>query len=131
VESHNRRTPRFGIICLCLAGGCGPVDTPAPVRNAPQEPPPQVAAEASQPKLVESHWPDGTLWVRKYVRHKPDGSSVLEGLYTEWHPSGEKAYEVSFSAGKKHGIATRWHKGGQKWIVEAYDNGKRHGPSTV
>lgn len=131
MELHNRRTRGIGLICLCVAGGCGQIDAPPPVRNAPEEPPPQVLAEASRPKLVETHWPDGTLWVRKYVRHKADGSSVLEGLYTEWHPNGVKAYEVTFVGGKKHGIATRWHKNGQKWIEETYDHGMRHGPSTI
>ncbi len=130
MESHHRRTRGIGIICLCLAGGCEQIDTP-PVREAAVEPPPQVATEASRPQLVEKHWPDGTLWIRTHVRDKADGSSVFEGLYTEWHPSGGKAYEVTFVEGKKHGIATRWHKSGRKWIEETYDHGKRHGPSSV
>ncbi len=78
-------------------------------------------------QIVEQHWPDGRLRLRKEVLRNPDGTVVDHGPYTRWHKNGAMEYQTTFVRGKKHGTATRWHMNGQEWIEEHYLDGKRHG----
>jgi hypothetical protein len=91
-------------------------------------PPPGPGEELS---IVEDHWEDGTLRLRKQVLQKADGEVVNHGRYTRWHKNGRKEYEAVFIRGRKQGVAISWHKNGRKWLVERYRDGKRHGISTT
>ena len=104
------------IVLLCMPAGCT-----HGVRKAPCSPP------AGCVEVVEDHWPDGKLRLRKHVLRSADGTPVDHGLYTRWHTNGRKEYEATFVRGLKEGIETRWHRNGQKWLEAHYVRGQRHG----
>ena len=98
---------------------------------------PQMADEASpapdaiETQIVEEHWPNGQLRLRKHVLTNEDGTTVDHGLYERWHDNGQKEYEVAYDHGKKEGTETRYHKNGAKWTQREFRDGKRNGPSTT
>ena len=104
-------------LCLCLPAGCTYGNRPAPMD-------PQV----EKVDIVETHWPNGKLRVRKEVIRAPEGTLVDHGLYTQWYTNGRKEYEAVFVRGKVHGVETQWHRNGQKRTEQHYDHGLRHGP---
>jgi antitoxin component YwqK of YwqJK toxin-antitoxin module len=82
---------------------------------------------ADKLELVEEHWPNGQLRLRKQVLHREDGSVVDHGSFKRWHDNGKKEYEAVFVEGKKEGTTIRYHKNGRKAAQQEYRNGKRHG----
>ena len=106
----------------CLVAGCKYGDTnAASIRRA--------AAPAEDVRVIEQHWPDGSLRIRRQVLQGPDDTWVNHGSYTRWYDSGGKEYQASFLDGRKHGTETRWHQNGQKHAEAHYVNGQRHGVS--
>jgi|GEM_PF-1864996 len=83
---------------------------------------------AEDVRVVEEHWPDGTLRLRKHVVAGSDGVDVDHGAFVRWYDNGLKEYEGFFVYGKVHGIETAWHRNGQKRTEQHYDHGLRHGP---
>ncbi len=86
---------------------------------------------ARETEVIEEHWPDGTLRLRKHVLRESDGAVVDHGLYSRWYDTGGKEYEVTFVMGKKHGLATFRHRNGRKWIEEHYVDGLPHGVRSI
>ena len=84
----------------------------------------------AQATLVEEHWPDGQLQLRKQVQVQADGTTVDHGKFERWHDNGKKEYEATFVRGKKEGTTIRYHRNGQKATQQEYLKGQRHGPST-
>jgi antitoxin component YwqK of YwqJK toxin-antitoxin module len=84
----------------------------------------------AQATLVEEHWPDGQLRLRKQVLVQEDGTTVDHGSFERWHDNGNKEYEATFVLGKKEGTTIRYHRNGQKATQQEYLKGERHGPST-
>ena len=83
----------------------------------------------AQTKLVEEHWPDGRLQLRKHVLVLEDGRSVDHGKFERWHDNGEKEYEAVFVLGRKEGTTIRYHRNGRKSNQQEYRKGERHGRS--
>ncbi len=79
-------------------------------------------------RVVEDHWPDGKLRLRKHVLANSDGTTVDHGAFTRWYDNGVKEYEGLFIRRKVHGLETTWHRNGQKRTEQHYDHGLRHGP---
>ena len=82
-------------------------------------------------EVVEQHWPDRTVRLRKEVIRNLEGELVNHGTYTRWYDNGRKEYECTFIRGQKHGITTMWHRNGRKWTETHHVHGKRHGLSTT
>jgi len=82
-------------------------------------------------EVVEQHWPDGKLRLRKEVLRNADGSLTNHGAYARWYDNGQKEYETTFVHGKKHGTTTQWHRNGRKWTEEHHVDGQRQGKSTT
>jgi len=123
---------------LCLQVGCGPHTRKAPLEGPGEEEKPvgkEEPTERGQPlekrDVVEQHWPDGQLRLRKQVLRNPDGTLVNHGTYARWYSNGHKEYEAVLVRGKKHGTTTRWHKNGRKWSEQHYVNGQKHGASYI
>jgi hypothetical protein len=91
---------------------------------------PREIAVAPDPRveIVEDHWPNGQLRLRRHVLRQADGTLVDHGPYTTWHDNGQQAYEATFVEGKIHGLETQWHQNGRKRTEQHYDQGRRHGP---
>lgn len=89
-----------------------------------QKPP---ATAGAQTKVLEEHWPDGTLRKRETVLVEEDGTVVKHGPSTYWHRNGKKRYEATYEHGKLEGTATSWHDNGERAVMEQYVDGKRHG----
>jgi antitoxin component YwqK of YwqJK toxin-antitoxin module len=106
-----------GLMALGLVAGCQ-----QPAREA------QRAAPAAKAEVVEEHWPNGGLRVRKEVLRSRDGTLVDHGTYTGWYDNGQVEYHGMFVQGKVDGVATRYHRNGQKAVEEYYANGVREGP---
>ena len=83
----------------------------------------------AQTTLVEEHWPNGQLRLRKHVQIQADGTSVDHGTFQRWHDNGKKEYEANFVLGKKEGTTIRYHRNGRKATQQEYLKGERHGPS--
>ena len=88
---------------------------------------PGVTAVPEKVEVVEEHWPNGKLRLRREVTRAPDDTLVDEGRYTRWYDNGQKEYEGVFVHGKPDGVATSWHCNGLKWIEEHYVQGQREG----
>ena len=101
-------------------GGC---------RSTEKAPDRRVVEQKRAIQVVEQHYPDGSLRMRKEVTQNEEGDVVNHGPYERWFPDGQKEYRVVFVMGGKHGIETRWHKNGMKWSEAVYVNGLRHGTS--
>jgi len=86
---------------------------------------------AGPTQVVEEHWPNGRLKVRKELIASSKGGSVDHGTYERWYDNGQKEYEATFVHGQKDGPVTRWHKNGQKWVEEHYVAGQRHGVRSI
>lgn len=89
----------------------------------------QAALDDGTVRIVESHWPDGTLRERKSVRTAADGSEVEYGHYARWHVNGVQEVEVRIINGKKEGRQRFWHDNGKLWTEQWYVDGRRHGLS--
>jgi len=60
-------------------------------------------------RLVAHDW-----WASKVVFEPlPDAIAVRQGLYTAWHPNGQKRIEGNFSSGAPSGEFQRWYANGQ------------------
>jgi hypothetical protein len=91
----------------------------------------RTGADSEPVQVVEEHWPDGTLRVRKQVLRQDDGSLVEQGTFTRWFASGQKEYEATFARGVLDGVETRWHENGTKATEAHYVNGLRDGTRRV
>ena len=91
----------------------------------------QVSAQPSTGtvEVVEEHWPDGGLMLRKQVLRQPDGTRVDHGTFERWHKNGQREYEAVFVYGKKEGTTVRYHQNGRKSSQQEYRDGRRHGLS--
>jgi hypothetical protein len=65
-------------------------------------------------EVVEEHWPDGTLHVRRTAITTGDGSRLNHGPLSVWYETGELRSEGHWRHGQKHGHFVFWHKNGQK-----------------
>ena len=63
-----------------------------------------------------------------YLGQYKDGK--FDGLYTEWHPDGQKQREESYKNGIPNGSFTEWHENGQKKLTYVSENGRTVGPVT-
>jgi len=60
-------------------------------------------------RLVAHDW-----WASNVVSEPLHGGiAVREGLYTAWHPNGQKSIEGNFSSGTPNGEFERWYTNGQ------------------
>jgi antitoxin component YwqK of YwqJK toxin-antitoxin module len=84
---------------------------------------------SAQTTLVEEHWPNGQLRLRKHVLVQEDGTPVDHGRFQRWYDNGEKEYEAVFVLGEKEGTTVRFHRNGRKATQQEYVKGLRHGPS--
>ena len=111
---------RFTVLALlpALAFGCAPHAQPTPA-----------AQPTSRVEVVEEHWPDGQIMLRKHVLRQQDGTLVDHGSFQRWHVNGAKEYEIIFVLGEKDGTEIRYHRNGQAWTRCEYSNGKRNGAS--
>ena|GEM_PF-1926453 len=116
--ANMRRARGVLIVLLCVPAGC--------THRANMT---QCRSPAQRVEIVEEHWPDGKLRLRKHMLRGPDGTPINHGPYRRWHTDGRKEYEANFVRGEKDGIETRWHRNGQKWIEACYVRGRRHGVS--
>jgi antitoxin component YwqK of YwqJK toxin-antitoxin module len=105
------------VALLALVAGCQ-----QPAREA-QRSPPMAKAE-----VVEEHWPNGVLRLRKEVLRSSDGTVVDHGSYESWYDNGQIEYQGTFVQGKADGIARRFHRNGQKSVEESLAKGMRQGP---
>ena len=115
--SGNNRLVSFVLaVLLCLPAGCkhGAKKT-------------SLKGPAEKVEIVEQHWPDGKLRLRKHVLKHPDGTAVNHGTYSRWYNNAQKEYEAVFVMGRKEGTATLWHRNGKEWTEEHYVDGKKHG----
>ena len=89
------------------------------------------ASDASSPAtaVVEEHWPNGQLRLRKQVLRLADGATVDHGTFERWYSDGGKEYEAVFVDGGKEGTTVRYHRNGRIAASEEYRGGKRHGAS--
>lgn len=106
-----------GLMVLGFVAGCH-----QPTRDAAQ------AAPAAKAEVVEEHWPNGVLRLRKEVLRGRDGTGVDHGTYTGWYDNGQVEYQGTFVQGKVDGVATRYHRNGQKAVEEHFAHGLREGP---
>ena len=83
----------------------------------------------AQAALVEEHWPNGQLRLRKNVLRQEDGTIVDHGRFERWHDNGNSEYEAVFVLGRKEGTTVRYHRNGQMATRQEYRNGQRHGGS--
>jgi hypothetical protein len=114
------RDPRFAAFALALAAAAGCAE---PFHAAPVDRP----EEATE--VVEQHWPNGQLRLRKHVLRLEGGRPVDHGTFERWHDNGRKEYEAVFSYGRKEGTTIRYHRNGRKAAQQEYRDGKRNGPS--
>lgn len=124
-------------VCLLLSGcasdgraknATGGMEAANEQTTAPQAPQSAAPAETPAVEIVEEHYPDGALLIRREVLRQPDGRLLNHGLFTEWHPDGTKKLEVTFIRGAKEGTETTWHLNGQVWIKQDFAAGQPHGP---
>ena len=80
-------------------------------------------------RVVEQHWPDGSLRERKQVLVMRDGTSLDDGVFARWYVDGTKEYEAVFVRGKKTGTTVRYHRNGQVAARQQYRDGRRNGSS--
>jgi antitoxin component YwqK of YwqJK toxin-antitoxin module len=111
---------RLAILPLVAALGAGCVQ---PLRAAVPDSPPGTRA------VVEEHWPNGQLRLRKQVLRLEDGSTVDDGTFERWYSDGGKEYEAVFVNGKKEGTTVRYHRNGRIASREEYEDGQRNGAS--
>jgi hypothetical protein len=127
-------TSRISIPTLTIMlalGGCSQQADKSNQRQRPATVSTTAPAAHANSEILEEHWPDGTLRLRREVIREPDGTIVNNGLYTRWHTNGQKEYEAHFVNGRKNGTTYRWHRNGQLWMEENYDHGKKEGASTT
>ncbi len=84
-----------------------------------------------QTQIVEEHWPDGSLRLRRETLQRQDGTTLYHGTYTTWHKNGRKSYEATYIHGKIHSVERQWHPNGRKQAEQHYSHGQRHGPRTT
>jgi antitoxin component YwqK of YwqJK toxin-antitoxin module len=89
----------------------------------------------------QEKYPNGTVKSRGYVKQDAQKNYVLEGLWTYWHPNGQKAAEGEYRDARqdgkrgddgllldgRQGSWTLWYDNGQKQEEGHYANGKRVG----
>ncbi|MHC5114832.1 MAG: toxin-antitoxin system YwqK family antitoxin [Planctomycetota bacterium] len=77
--------------------------------------------------VIEEHWPDGSLKLRRTVVEASDGTLLDHGTYTKWHMNGREEYEATYVYGELHGAETSWHMNGQRHVEAHYQHGVRFG----
>ena len=77
---------------------------------------------------------EGNIISEYHVVHDEDGlteyykkDGVLNGKWTRWYPSGEKAEEGLYEQGKRSGVWKGWFKSKKKRYSAFYESGKRSG----
>jgi antitoxin component YwqK of YwqJK toxin-antitoxin module len=105
------------VAVLSVIAGCQ-----QPAREA------QRSTSPAKAEVVEEHWPNGALRLRKEVLRSSDGAVVDHGKYETWYDNGRLEYEGAFVQGKADGIARRFHRNGQKAVEESLAKGLRQGP---
>ena len=111
---------RFAILPLIAALGVGCVQC---LHAAVPESP------SGTPEVVEEHWPNGQLRLRKQVLRLDDGTTVDHGSFDRWYSDGGKEYAAVFANGGKEGTTVRFHRNGQVASRQEYRDGERNGPS--
>lgn len=59
-----------------------------------------------------------------------EGESLRTGVWTFYHPNGQKQYEGEFHEGDAIGVHSWWHSNGQRRVRGNYHDGKPHGTWT-
>ncbi len=109
---------RFAISPLVAALVLGCVST---LHAVPPDPP------SGTPEVVEEHWPNGQLRLRKQVRRLDDGTTVDHGTFERWYGDGGREYVAAFVDGRKDGTATRFHRNGRIASRQEFRDGTREG----
>lgn len=121
---------------LVLALGCG--EAPDPGGAAPpssDEPAPSTARASDEPpalepvgdvEVVEDHWDDGTVRVRRQVRRDGEGF-VNHGLYQRFFKTGVVQEEGPYRDGLRVGLHTVYYLSGQRKTETPYVDGREHG----
>jgi len=96
------------LIALSLIAGCAPSNN-------------------GNPRMVEEHWPDGTLHVRRSVVTNWRGAEINHGPLEVWYESGQQRSLGHWKNGRKHGQFVYWHENGQKKMELTNVDGRAHG----
>jgi hypothetical protein len=78
-------------------------------------------------EVVEQHWPDGGLHVRRTVMTTGDGRRLNHGPLTVWYETGEPRSEGHWHDGRKHGHFVFWHQNGRKAKEFTWSDGRGNG----
>ncbi len=54
-------------------------------------------------------------------------STVREGTWVEWYPSGKRRIEAHYNSGKLDDARLEWHPNGKKKRAGVYESGKKAG----
>jgi formylglycine-generating enzyme required for sulfatase activity len=73
----------------------------------------EVVAAGSPARTEHESYPGGAPKAVWSVRPDGSGRLVLHGRETHWHPTGAKAYEVTWTDGRKTGTETTWDAAGR------------------
>lgn len=99
------------IVLLLLAwslGGCAP-------------------STKSTPHLVEEHWPDGRLHIRRSVVTNWRGEVINDGPLEVWYENGQQRSLGHWKNGIKDGPFIYWHENGQQKMKLRNVDGRAHG----
>lgn len=114
------------VLCGALAASILAAWTVGRLEVSPQ------ASSAASPRetrrVLEEHFPDGRIHVRRWVVDTADGQTVNDGEMTVWHPSGQLRSRGTWQQGKKHGRFEHWHASGASAKLVHYDSGLADGP---
>lgn len=86
---------------------------------------PWIRAEAEPPRRSE---PAGT-WGADRQGRTTLNDVLFTGVQTQWHPNGQKYWEIPYRDGKINGTWVRWYQNGQKESETTYRDGKINGIS--
>lgn len=78
--------------------------------------------------VVDDHFPDGQLHIRREVVRLSDGTELNDGQLTVWYPDGQRRSCGTWRQGKKHGPFEHWHPSGARAKRVHYEHGLAHGP---
>jgi antitoxin component YwqK of YwqJK toxin-antitoxin module len=68
----------------------------------------QVAAPATQPKLIQERYPSGGIRIECEITVDGHGNVVNDGLLRKWNPAGTVVVEGRYANGKRIGHWVRW-----------------------
>ncbi|HPP52728.1 MAG TPA: hypothetical protein PK777_07255, partial [Thermoguttaceae bacterium] len=95
-------------------------------------PKPKADPSIPPPKLVDVRtlrdtFPNGKVRIERTVKYFSDASTVNHGLYTEWHPNGQKFCEGKYEDGRRVGEWVYYYEDGAKAKMGTYKDGQLDG----